>query len=178
MVPRYDSGADIARRAGINRMTFAKLSAARWCPQPDIRIGTWPGWNPYRSVRWLRETGRIDIHGRPSRATRIGRPAKDEEPPDWYNKQPVRLLTATEAAFVLGKERKIIRSLRNLGIGPEPAACIGDLEGYTLNEILRVGRWNGWVYPGDDREVRERFRRLRYLAGAPALDAAGVAPAA
>lgn len=166
-VPTYDSCTDIYRRAGIEKVTFAKLSATRWCPDPDIRIGTRPGWNPYRSNRWLRETGRVDIYGRPARATRIGRPARDEEPPDWYVKRPARLLTANESALVCHRERKIIKKMRDLGIGPRPAAVLGGDEGYSVHEVIRTGLQFGWLREEEVPAIRERYRQLKYGNGGP-----------
>ncbi|AEM88819.1 hypothetical protein [Streptomyces violaceusniger] len=155
----YEAGFDIYRRAGIKKATFDKLSSGPWCPQPDIYIGFQPGWKPCRATRWLKETGRIDVHGRPARADRAGRPRRDEEPPRWYRKRPVRYLTAAEAARLLGRERKIIGRMKTAGYGPQAAVLIGDLEGYDIGEVVRLGEQYGWVEPGG-ASVRQQWKEL------------------
>lgn len=166
-VPTYHTCADIYERAGMEKVTFAKLYPTRWCPDPDVRIGHRPGWNPFRSMRWLRETGRIDVHGNPSRAFRAGRPLLNEEPPAWYAKRPVRLLTAHEAALVCDRERKTIRKMKLLGMGLKPVAMLGGTEGYALGEVIRTGLQFGWLDENEIPEIRRRFHRLTYLNEGP-----------
>jgi len=156
---RYQAGYDIYRRAGIKKATFGKLAAGRWCPQPDIYIGFQPGWAPQRATRWLKETGRIDIYGRPSNADRMGRPRRDEKPPRWYIKAPKRFLTAGEAARLLGRERKIIGRMKSDGYGPQASVVVGELEGYHIDEVVILGEQYGWIEPGGS-EVRTRWNEM------------------
>jgi len=163
---RYQAGYDIYRRAGIKKATFDKLAASPWCPQPDIYVGFQPGWSPRRATRFLKETGRIDIHGRPSTADRRGRPRRDEEPPRWYLKVPKRFLTAGEAARVLNRERKIIGRMKAAGYGPQAAVVVGDLEGYHIDDVVILGEQYGWIEPGgaDVRALWNEMCRHRNLA--------------
>ncbi|MFD8335534.1 hypothetical protein ACFV42_23175 [Streptomyces solisilvae] len=158
---RYYGGFDIYRIAGIRRDTFEKLAAGPWCPRPDIYIGVQPGWKPSRAMRWLKETGRIDIHGRPARADRRGRPRRDEEPPGWYcpRTAPKRYSTAEETARLLNHEKKIIGRMKAAGHGPEAAVVIGDLEGYSIDEVVRLGEQYGWIEQGG-AEVRARWAEM------------------
>jgi len=156
---RYQAGYDIYRRACIAKATFDKLAAGRWCPKPDIYIGFQPGWAPHRATRWLKETGRIDVYGRPSNANRTGRPRRDEEPPQWYLKEPNRFLTAGEAARVLNRERKIIGRMKAAGHGPQATVVIGDLEGYHIDDVVILGEQYGWIEPGGS-EVRALWSEM------------------
>ncbi|MGW5819178.1 hypothetical protein [Streptomyces noursei] len=143
----YDGTHDIYGRVGLSKITFHKLIKGIWCPDPDIMIGNRLGWHRHRSERWLRETGRIDIHGNPSMSHRVGRPRKEEEPPRWYTTYTRRYLSPKEAAFVVGVERKAIDRLRRSGAGPTPSVAIGSFLGYDLDVIVRTGLHYGWIEP-------------------------------
>jgi hypothetical protein len=156
---RYLAGHDIYRRVGISKGTFDKIAIGPWCPRPDIYIGFQPGWEEKRITRWLKETGRIDVRGRPARADRVGRPRRDEEPPDWYVKVPDRFCTAREAARLLGRERKTIGRMKAAGHGMQAAVAVGALEGYDIEEVVRTGEQYGWIEPGG-ASVRAQWHQM------------------
>lgn len=156
----YESGTDIYRRAGLAKITFSKLRAGRWMPSPSIYIGQQPGWDPLLIDRWLIESGRIDAHGRPCRATRTGRPRRDEQPPDWYRRPPVRYLTIREAAILLHRERRSVSHLQAENCGMRASVAIGPLAGYRIGEVVRVGLQYGWIDPAHEDDVRAHWARL------------------
>ncbi|MEW1679156.1 hypothetical protein AB0O47_38800 [Streptomyces noursei] len=162
----YWSARDIYEAAGLTRGTWQSITIFGWYPRPDIYVGRQAGWTPARAMRFLRETGRINVRGEAVPGDRVGRRPQNEDPPSWYFVKAVRFFTRAEATALLGRDQRLFKRAIAVGVGPQEAVHIGagatlrPHVGYDIETVIKIAEEYGWIDLGSGDEVRLRAKEL------------------